>query len=240
METTESITNEEQIHKELQELKSIADKHGGRINALDQRSAHTRDQVQKQQQLEASKQAIVSSWPNTAGPPDRMQAVEQLVNKHDSLKGKYASTTTLRTKTGWSQFSIVEFFTKESRNDFLDLVCRDALTCFGQIQVARAQIPKYQREADQPLRCALAVFAQITGKQQRFKPTWEISAVWHHNEWVLSMQTDTHDKTHITLYVAESAKDTFSEKFHAERQSWADKKEPPNGQMDTDPKITST
>ena len=221
LETAENgTTKEEQIRKDLEDLKNLVHMQGGRINTLDQRSAHTRDQVQKQQQLEASKQAIVTSWPDTAGPPDRIQAVEQMVDKHASLKGKYASTTTLRTKTGWSQFSIVDFFTKESRNDFLDLVRRDALTCFGQIQVARAQIPKYQREADQPLRCAIAVFAQITGKQQRFKPTWEMSAVWHHNKWILSMQADTHDKTHITLYVAEAAKDTFTEKFHAEWQSW--------------------
>jgi len=30
------------------------------------------------------------------------------------------------------------------------------------------------------------------------------------------MQADVHDKRHITLYMSEAAKDTFSEKFHAE------------------------
>ena len=85
----------------------------GRLNTIDQRSAHTRDQVQKAQQLEASKQAIVSSWPDSAGPQDRSQAVEYMVNRHEALKGKYASTTTFRSKSGWSQFSIVEFLRKK-------------------------------------------------------------------------------------------------------------------------------
>lgn len=30
------------------------------------------------------------------------------------------------------------------------------------------------------------------------------------------MQADVHDKRHITLYMSEAVKDTFSEKFHAE------------------------
>ncbi|CAL1157049.1 unnamed protein product [Cladocopium goreaui] len=98
------------------------------------------DQVQKQEQLEASKQAIVSSWPDSAGPADRTQAVEQLVNRHDNVKGKYASTTTLRTKQRWSQFSIAEFLTKEARNEFVELVGKDALICHEQIAVGRAQL----------------------------------------------------------------------------------------------------
>ena len=111
---------QEQFQQELQALRSIVERQDGRLNIIDQRSAHTRDQVQKAQQLEASKQAIVSSWPVSAGPQDRSQAVEYMVNRHEALKGKYASTTTLRSKSGWSQSSIVEFFTKEARNEFLD------------------------------------------------------------------------------------------------------------------------
>ena len=215
---------QDQIRKDLLALQALVHTQGGRLNTIDQRSAHTKDQVQKQQQLEASKQAIVSSWPDSAGPADRTQAVEQLVNRHDNLKGKYASTTTLRTKQGWSQFSIVEFFTKEARNEFVELVRKDALICHGQIAVGRAQIPKYQREADQPLRCAIAVFSQLTGKQQRYKPTWEMSSVWHNNEWILSMQTAEHDKTQITIYVAEALKDQFTEKYTSEWQQWGGQK----------------
>ena len=101
---------QDKIRKDVLALQALVHTQGGRFNTIDQRSAHTKDQVQKQQQLEASKQAIVSSWPDSAGPADRTQAVEQLVNRHDNLKGKYASTTTLRTKQGCSQFSIADFF----------------------------------------------------------------------------------------------------------------------------------
>ena len=90
---------------------------------------------------------------------------------------------------------------QEARNDFLELVKKDALTCHGQIAIARAQIPKYQRETDQPLRCAISVYSQVIGKQQRYKPTWEMSAVWHDGEWILHMQTQEDDKTRVNIYV---------------------------------------
>ena len=117
-----AVPNDAKLQQQITALQDIVEQHQGRINTVDQRSAHTRDQMQKAQQLEASKQAIVSSWSDSAGPQERMKAIEDMVAKQDSLRGKYASTTTLRTKSGWSHFSIVEFFTKEAWNDFLGLV----------------------------------------------------------------------------------------------------------------------
>ena len=95
---TEPQEEQAQLRKDLEALQTLVQTQGGRINTIDQRSAYTKDQIQRQQQLEASKQAIVLNWPDSATPADRTQAVEQLVNRHDTLKGKYASTTTLRTK----------------------------------------------------------------------------------------------------------------------------------------------
>ena len=66
------------------------------------------------------------------------------------MLNRYASTTTLKTKQGIAPISIVEFFSKDARNEFLDMLRKDMLVCHGQIAVGRAQIPKYQREADQP------------------------------------------------------------------------------------------
>ena len=217
---SDSKSPDGQVQQELAAIKHILEKQEGRLNTVDQRSAQTRDQMQKAQQLEASKQAIISSWPDSAGPQDRMRAIEDLVVKHDTLRGRYASCTTLRTKAGWSHFTIVEFFTKEARNDFLELVKKDALVCHGQIAVGRAQIPKYQRENDQPLRCAISVYSQVINKQQRYKPTWEMSAVWHGGEWILHMFAHEHDKTQITIYVHESVLQAFNEKFVAEWPQW--------------------
>ena len=219
-----AVPSDAQIQQQITALKNIVEQHQGRLNTVDQRSAHTRDQMQKAQQLEASKQAIVSSWSDSAGPQERMKAIEDMVAKHDSLRGKYTSTTTLRTKSGWSHFSIVEFFTKDARNDFLELVKKDALICQGQIAIARAQIPKYQRETDQPLRCAISVYSQVIGKQQRYKPTWEMSAVWHDGEWILHMQTQEYDKTRVNIYVNETVMQAFSDKFAAEWAQWGGQK----------------
>ena len=217
---SDSKSTDGQVQQEHAAIKHMLEKQEGRLNTVDQRSAQTRDQMQKAQQLEASKQAIISSWPDSAGPQDRMRAIEDLVVKHDTLRGRYASCTTLRTKAGWSHFTIVEFFTKEARNDFLELVKKDALVCHGQIAVGRAQIPKYQRENDQPLRCAISVYSQVIDKQQRYKPTWEMSAVWHGGEWILHMLAHEHDKTQITIYVHESVLQAFNEKFVAEWPQW--------------------
>ena len=107
-----AVPNDAKLQQQITALQNIVEQHQGRINTVDQRSARTRDQMQKAQQLEASKQAIVSSWSDSAGPQERMKAIADIVAKQDSLRGKYASTTTLRTKSGWSHFSIVEFFTR--------------------------------------------------------------------------------------------------------------------------------
>ena len=84
---------------------------------------------------------------------------------------------TLKAKGGNSHFSIVDFHSKDARNYFLNMVKKDMLTCHGPIQVGRAQILKHQREAAQPFRCAIAGYAQLAGKQQRYKPLWELAAV---------------------------------------------------------------
>jgi hypothetical protein len=53
----------------------------------------------------------------------------------------------------------MEFFIKDAKIEFVELMKKDNLICHRQIAVDRAQIPKYQREADQPLRCAVAIFS---------------------------------------------------------------------------------
>ena len=39
---------QDQIHKDLLALQALVHTQGGRLNTIDQRSAHTKDQVQKQ------------------------------------------------------------------------------------------------------------------------------------------------------------------------------------------------
>ena len=208
-----------QIHTQLEDIQRLLHQHTGRLNALDQRSAHTKDQLQKQQQLEASKQAIISSWPDSSTHHDRQKAVERLVEK-EGLRNMYVCTQTLKAKGGISHFSIVEFYTKDARDEFLDMVKRDMLTCHGQIQVGRAQIPKYQREADQPFRCAIAVYAQLAGKQERYKPIWELASVWHKGEWIIIVEPAEHDKTQLTIYVRQQDKDMFTPNFKESWQKW--------------------
>ena len=88
---SDSKSTDGQVQQELAAIKHILEKQEGRLNTVDQRSAQTRDQMQKAQQLEASKQAIISSWPDSAGPQDRMRAIEDLVVKHDTLADMQAA-----------------------------------------------------------------------------------------------------------------------------------------------------
>ena len=210
-------TEQQQIHKDIADIKAKLDTQHGRLNEIDQRSALTNSQLQKDQQLQASKQAIVTSWADSATATDRSKAVEDLLSKHGMLN-RYASTTTLKTKQGIAPISIVEFFSKDARNEFLDMLRKDMLVCHGQIAVGRAQIPKYQREADQPLRCAIAVFSQCDGTRARYKPTWELSALWRSGEWVLIAEPNPKDRTDITLYIQQSKKELFATHFP---EAWA-------------------
>ena len=88
-----------QIHTQLEDIQRLLHQHTGRLNTLDQRSAHTKDQLQKQQQLVASKQAIISSWPDSSTRHDRQKAVERLVEK-EGLRNMYVCTQTLKAKGG--------------------------------------------------------------------------------------------------------------------------------------------
>ncbi|CAK8986507.1 unnamed protein product [Durusdinium trenchii] len=197
--------------------------HQGRINEIDQRPAHTQHQLQKEQQLQASKQALVTSWADSATAHDRLKAIEDLLRK-EGLTSRYASTTTMKGKTGISPFTVVEFFTKEARNEFLDMIKKDMLICHGQITVGRAQTPKYQREADQPFRCAIATFSQCEGTRARHKPTRELSALWHSAEWVLMAEASPVDKTDIIIHVQPSTHEAFVSKFQADWQQWGGQK----------------
>ena len=145
------------------------------------------------------------------------RSTQQTLSKHGMLN-RHASTTTLKTKQGIAPISIVEFFSKDARNEFLDMLRKDMLVCHGQIAVGRAQIPKYQREADQPLRCAIAVFSQCDGTRARYKPTWELSALWHSGEWVLIAEPNPKDRTDITLYIQQSKKELSATHFP---EAWA-------------------
>ena len=69
------------VQSQISDIHRLLSQHTGKLNTLDQRSAQTKDQLQKQQQLEASKQAIISSWPDSATQRDREQAIEKLVEK---------------------------------------------------------------------------------------------------------------------------------------------------------------
>ena len=97
------------------------------------------------------------------------------------------------------------------------------LICHGQITVGRAQIPKYQREADQPFRCAIAT-SQCEGTRARYKPTWKLSALWHSGEWVLIVEASPVDKTDIIIHVQPSMHEAFVSKFQADWQQWGGQK----------------
>ena len=130
----------------------------------------------------------------------------------------------MKGKTGISSFTIVEFFTKEARNKFLDMIKKDMLICHNQITVGRAQIPKYQREADQPFRCAIATFSQYEETRARYKPTWKLSALWHSGEWVLIAEASPVEKTDIIIHVQPSTHEAFVSKFQIDWQQWGGQK----------------
>ena len=47
-----------------------------------------------------------------------------------------------------------------------------------------------------------------------------MSAVWHEGEWIIHLQSHENDKTRLTMYVVESFKEQFSNKFAEEWATW--------------------
>lgn len=66
----------------------------------------------------------------SAGPQDHKTACSQWGSSFSAMTPQKA-------------ISIVELFTKEARNEVVELAKKDAPQCQGQIAVCRAQVPKY-------------------------------------------------------------------------------------------------
>jgi hypothetical protein len=188
--------------------------HEWRLNTLTQKTAYTEDQVQYAQQLEASRQALVSGWADE-GPQDRERALKAWI-RNAGLVAHVVTYTTLRQ----SPFTIIEFTHKEYRNRFMEEYRRNPLRIQGRQTYVRPQVPKYQREADQPFRCAIATLSSIDGYKRRYKPTWELAAVWSEDEWVLAKTAHHSDATKIFIYVPGAIAEEFETKFKEEWAAW--------------------
>ena len=48
--------------------------------------------------------------------------------------------------------------------------------------------------------------------------------VWHDGEWILHVQSQEYDKTHVNIYINETVMQAFSDKFAAEWAQWGGQK----------------
>ena len=135
------------------------------------------------------------------------------------LMSKYQGSTTLKTKNGLAHFTIVDMWDKEARNEFLQHIKRDPHQIQGNTIVGRPQIPRYRREQDAPMKCAMKTLATMIGDNPKFSPTWEIQALWH-EEWLLAVNTNDKDTTKVQIYVPDHMKAEFEPKFHDDWSAW--------------------
>ena len=218
LERKEEVPNE--ILLEAQTFKALQEQvheNTARLNSVDWVATQTASLVHRDQELQASKQLLLMGWPKI-DEKEREKEIKWMANYY-GLMNKYQGSTTLKTKNGLAHFTIVDMWDKEARNEFLQHIKRDPHQVQGNTIVGRPQIPRYRREQDAPMKCAMKTLANIIGDNPKFSPTWEIQALWH-DEWLLAVNTNDKDITKVQLYVPDHVKAEFETKFQEDWSAW--------------------
>lgn len=205
---------EAQTFKALQEQ---VQENTARLNSVDWMTTQTTSLVHRDQELQASKQLLLMGWPKI-DEKEREKEIKRMASYY-GLMHKYQGSTTLKTKNGLAHFTIVDMWDKEARNEFLQHIKRDPHQVQGNTIVGRPQIPRYRREQDAPMKCAMKTLATMIGDNPKFSPTWEIQALWH-EEWLLAVNTNDKDITKVQIYVPDHMKAEFEPKFHEDWSAW--------------------
>ena len=145
-----------------------------------------------------------------------IRGMAQCYGVADKLQG----TTTLKNKQGLGHFTILHMWDKHARSTFLRNVKNDPHKIKGNTIAGRPQIPRYRREQDAPMKCAMKALATIYGGNPKFRPTWELQALWHESEWVLAVATDANDATKVTIFVPDDKREEFETQFAEDWPTW--------------------
>ena len=218
IEEAQTVPNE--LMLEAHTFKALQDQvqaNTARLNSVDWVAHRTESLLHRDQELQASKQLLLMGWPNI-DEKEREKEIKRMANYY-GLAHKYQGSTTLKTKNGLAHFTIVDMWDKEARNEFLQKVKHDPHQVQGNNIVGRPQIPRYRREQDAPMKCAMKTLATLIGNNPKFSPTWEIQALWH-EEWLLAVTNDDKDITQVQLYVPENLKTDFESKFAEDWSGW--------------------
>ena len=200
-------------------LKATVLKQDARLNTVEWKSAKTASLLRRDQELEASKQLLLMGWPTGMSEQDRdkeIRGMAQCYGVADKLQG----TTTLKNKQGLGHFTILHMWDKHARSTFLRNVKNDPHKIKGNTIAGRPQIPRYRREQDAPMKCAMKALATIYGGNPKFRPTWELQALWHESEWVLAVATDANDATKVTIFVPDDKREEFETQFAEDWPTW--------------------
>ncbi|CAE7228886.1 Klhl22 [Symbiodinium sp. CCMP2592] len=168
---------------------------------------------------QASKQLLLMGWPTGMSEQDRDKEIRGMAQYY-GVADKLQGTTTLKNKQGLGHFTIVHMWDKDARNTFLHNVKNDPHKIKGNTIVGRPQIPRYRREQDAPMKCAMKALATIYGGNPKFRPTWELQALWYETEWVLAVATDANDATKVTIFVPDDKKEEFETQFAEDWPTW--------------------
>ena len=200
-------------------LQAAVHKNEARLNSVEWNTVRTASLLHRDQELEASKQLLLMGFPSSMTDRDREKEIRNMASYY-RVADKLQGTTTHKTKQGLAHFTIVEMWDKEARNAFLHHVKADPHKVNGSTILGRPQIPRYRREQDAPMKCAMKSLATIMGDNPRFRPTWELQALWHDSSWLLAVTTDPLDTTKVTIYVSKEMKEAFTTQFEEDWPTW--------------------
>ena len=154
-------------------LKATVVNQDARLSTVKWKTATAASLLHPDQELEASKPLLLMGWPNGISEQDRDKEIRGMA-RYYGVEEKMQGTTTLKNREGLGHFTIVHMWDKDARNTFLHHVKNDPHKLKGSTIVGRPQIPRYRRERDAPMKCAMKALATIYGGNPKFRPTWEL------------------------------------------------------------------
>ena len=203
----------------LHDLQNTVNRMSAQLNSVDWMTASTTSLVHRDQELAASKQLLIMGWPAHMTEKDRDHEIKSMAHYY-GVAAKLQGTTTLKTKQGISHFTIAEMWDKDSRNHFLQQMKADPHKIQDSTILGRPQIPRYRREQDAPLKCGMKSLAIVLTGNPKFRPSWELQAVWHDSAWVLAVDTDPVDTTKICIFVPAEHLTAFTTQFGKDWPTW--------------------
>eukprot|EP00969_Alexandrium_andersonii_P370082 15476505-Alexandrium_andersonii.AAC.1 len=130
---------------------------------------------------QAAREAVTTDWPRAMGAWDRRESIKNYVNSI-GWGSEYSHSEPAGSEEN-ARSMIAIFKSKFARDGFLTSVRTHGFAAWGIQVMARPQVPRYLRESQQLLRCAMRAYSNTLGARVQLRPEWDLQAVALNGAW---------------------------------------------------------